>query len=121
MSAEEIFADIVRNPILSGVTFSGGEPFAQAEALIPLARLVKERGLHLCAYSGYTLEQLLSMSREQPEIGELLRLCDVLVDGPFLIEQRTLQKRFAGSRNQRVLDVDASLKCGEAVLQEGWQ
>lgn len=117
-TAEEILEKIGRNPLLTGVTFSGGEPFAQAAALLPLARGVRERGLHLCAYSGYTFEELLELG---PEVRALLEECQVLIDGPFLLAQRTLEKRFAGSWNQRILDVAASLAAGEPVLMEGWQ
>lgn len=118
---EQVMEMIGKNPLCQGVTFSGGEPFAQAAALLPLARLIKDRGLHLCCYSGYTFEQLCEMGEEQPEVRGLLSRCDVLVDGPFILAQRTLEKRFAGSRNQRVLDVQASLRSGQPVLQEGWQ
>ena len=112
---------IAENPLCQGVTFSGGEPFAQAQALFPLARLIKKKGLHLCCYSGYTFEQLCQMGGTQPAVLQLLGCCDVLVDGPFILAERTLEKRFAGSRNQRVLNVGASLQKGEPVLQEGWQ
>lgn len=119
MDAVEIMAEIVKNPLLSGVTFSGGEPFEQAGPLAELAGRVKARGLHLCSYTGYTFEQLVGMN--DAAVRRLLERCDVLVDGPFLLEQRTLEKRFAGSRNQRCLDVAASLREGKPVLQEGWQ
>lgn len=118
---EEVMELIDKSPLCQGVTFSGGEPFAQAAALLPLARLVKGRGLHLCCYSGYTFGQLCEIGKGQPEVLGLLSQCDVLVDGPFILAQRTLEKRFAGSSNQRVLDVQASLQAGEPVLQEGWQ
>lgn len=121
LSAGEVFAHIEKNPLISGVTLSGGEPFCQAEALLELARLIKGKGLHLCAYSGYTLDELLKMGESQPPVRELLELCDVLIDGKFVLAERTLEKRFAGSRNQRVLDVRRSLREGEPVLQEGWQ
>ncbi|MCI8441739.1 MAG: anaerobic ribonucleoside-triphosphate reductase activating protein [Provencibacterium sp.] len=120
-SPEEIFGKIAESPLCQGVTFSGGEPFSQAAALLPLARLIRERGLNLCCYSGYTFEQLCEMGKTQPAVLQLLGCCDVLVDGPFILAERTLEKRFAGSRNQRVLDVKASLKKGKAVLQDGWQ
>lgn len=120
LSAEEIFTHIEKNPLLSGVTLSGGEPFCQAGALLPLAKLVKGKGLHLCAYSGYTFEELLEVGENQPAVKELLELCDVLIDGRFILAERTLEKRFAGSRNQRVLDVHRSLGEGKPVLQEGW-
>lgn len=118
---EEVFAQIEKNPLLRGVTFSGGEPFAQAVSLVPLARMIRGKGLDLCVYSGWTLEELLQKAETEPDTDALLRLCDVLVDGPFMLGQRTLQKRFAGSRNQRILDVAASLRTGAPVPAQGWQ
>ena len=117
---EDILSEIDRDPLLSGVTLSGGEPFCQAGGLLPLARGVKERGLELAAYSGYTFEQLLQLGGEPLE---LLSLCDVLVDGPFILAQRSLMLRFRGSKNQRILDVQLSLKKGQAILMEDgrWQ
>ncbi len=121
LSAGEIFTHMEKNPLISGVTLSGGEPFCQAEALLPLAKLVKGKGLHLCSYSGYTFEELVEMGKSRPPVKELLELCDVLIDGRFILAERTLEKRFAGSRNQRVLDVRRSLEEGKPVLQEEWQ
>ena len=111
---ENIFRRYTANPLLKGVTFSGGEPFAQAKALIPLACMLREAGASLWIYSGYTLEQLLSP--EAPAGSrELLALCDVLVDGPFLLEHRNLELPYRGSDNQRVLDLPLSLQEGRAV------
>lgn len=93
------------NPLLSGVTLSGGEPFMQAEALVLFARSVQALGKSVFTYSGYTLEQLLELGKKRPAILELLELSDFLVDGPYLEEQRDLELRFRGSRNQRVLDL----------------
>ncbi len=119
-TAEEILTEVDRDPLLSGVTLSGGEPFCQAEALLPVARGVKARGLELAAYSGYTFEQLVRLGGAQLE---LLSLCDVLVDGPFILAQRSLMLRFRGSKNQRLIDVQTSLKQGEPVLMRDgrWQ
>ena len=64
-------------------------------------------------YSGYTFE---TAARRQREQRRLLEAVDVLVDGPFLLEQRSLELRFRGSANQRILDVPASLTAGQAVL-----
>lgn len=100
------------NPLLSGITLSGGEPFAQCEPMAALARGAKEMGLHVMAYSGYTFEQLLDM----PEARPLLESVDVLVDGPFLKDKRSLALNFRGSSNQRILDVPASLQKGEPVV-----
>ena len=119
-SAEELLQKIDKNPLLSGVTLSGGEPFCQAAALLPLAEGVRARGLELAAYSGWTYEQLLEQGGDK---AALLRLCHVLVDGPFVLAERSLSLRFRGSKNQRILDVQRSLREGRAVLmQDGrWQ
>ena len=111
---ELLWQEIAGNPLLSGVTLSGGEPFCQSRALLPLVRRCREKGLHIMAYSGYTLEELLALP--DPAVGELLKLCDVLVDGRFVLAQRDLTLRFRGSRNQRILDVPASLRTGAAVV-----
>jgi anaerobic ribonucleoside-triphosphate reductase activating protein len=90
---------------LAGVTFSGGEPFCQPEALLPLAREIKARGLHLLIFSGYTYEQLQAISASSEATAQLLRLCDTLIDGPYIEEQRDLTLQFRGSANQRVLQL----------------
>ena len=100
------------NPLCRGVTFSGGEPFAQAAGFAALARALRERGFEVASYSGYTFEQLLNGT---PAQRELLSTIDVLIDGPFLLAERSLELVFRGSRNQRILDVPASLAAGQAV------
>lgn len=100
------------NPLCRGVTFSGGEPFAQAGGFAKLARLLKQRGYEVASYSGYTFEQLLDGTPEQLE---LLGSIDVLIDGPFLLAERSLELVFRGSKNQRILDVPASLAAKQAV------
>ena len=110
---EETIVEIVRsNPLCRGVTFSGGEPFAQAAGFAKLARLLKQKGYEVASYSGYTFEQLLESDRDQRE---LLETIDVLIDGPFLRDQRSLELSFRGSRNQRIIDVPRSLAEGRAV------
>lgn len=100
------------NPLCRGVTFSGGEPFAQAGEFTRLARLLKQEGYEVAAYTGYTFEQLLSGTAEQKE---LLAVVDVLIDGPFLEHERSLELNFRGSRNQRILNVPASLEAGQPI------
>ena len=117
---EERILEIVRsNPLCRGVTFSGGEPFAQAEGFAMLARLLKAAGYEVASYSGYTFEQLLRGSKAQRE---LLEAIDILIDGPFLLEEKSLEVPFRGSKNQRILDVPKSLAAGKAVetTQERW-
>lgn len=106
-TVEELVDEMRENPLLSGVTLSGGEPFCQAEALCDLAQRVREMGKTVVAYSGYTLEQLLEKGRTVPAIRRLLSLTDTLIDGPYIEAQRDLELQFRGSRNQRVIDLRA--------------
>ena len=109
----EAIVDIVKsNPLCRGVTFSGGEPFSQAEGFAKLAQLLKEKGYEVASYSGYTFEELLKGSEDQKK---LLEAIDILIDGPFLQDQKSLEIAFRGSRNQRILDVKKSLAAGCAV------
>ena len=112
MDEERIFEIVRSNPLCRGVTFSGGEPFAQAEGFSRLAKLLKQNGYEVASYSGYPFEELLEGTSAQQE---LLRSIDVLIDGPFLMDERTLEAAFRGSKNQRILAVPASLAAGQAV------
>ena len=112
MATEDMVAIVKSNPLCRGVTFSGGEPFAQAEGYSKLAKLLKAHRYEVASYSGYTFEQLL---RGTPAQRELLQHIDVLIDGPFLMAEKSLELSFRGSRNQRILDVPKSLAAGEAV------
>lgn len=114
----EILDMIEENPLLDGVTLSGGDPMEQAEALVPLAREIKERGLNLVIYTGYTYEQIIARQNEFPARLELLTFADMLVDGPFVLSQRCLSLKFRGSKNQRLIDVQSSLSEGRAVLHQ---
>ena len=113
LSVAELIAEMLKNPLTDGLTLSGGEPFAQASDCAELAAAAKAHGLNVWAYSGWTLEELL----EDPTPGalELLKFCDVLVDGPFILARRSLSLRWRGSANQRLLDVPKSLELGRAV------
>lgn len=115
METEEIIERIRKNPLLDGVTLSGGEPFCQSPACAEIAREAKKMGLNVWSYSGYTFEELMSGKSEWME---LLREIDILVDGRFEQEKRTLECRFRGSWNQRLIDVQASLKHGKAIELE---
>ena len=109
MDTEKIIARMDANPLLDGITLTGGEPFEQPEACRILADAAHARGLNVWAYSGYTFEQLCAV----PEKRRLLEACDVLVDGPFLLAERSLDLRFRGSKNQRVLKVSEMLAGSE--------
>ena len=106
--------DIIRtNPLRHGVTFSGGEPFLQAKELFRLSQRLKD--YELAAYTGFTLEELLKDGTQEQK--KLLSVLDVLIDGPFILSERSLELSFRGSRNQRILNVPESLKAGKAVLE----
>lgn len=106
---EEILQQVKDDPLMSGVTFSGGEPFCQAEALGALAEQIKALGKSIVVYSGYTLEQLMQMAEEKPEIRKLLKLCDLLIDGRYEQSLRDLTLPFRGSSNQRIIDLKQAL------------
>ena len=103
---EDLVREILENPLLSGVTFSGGDPFNQAEAFSFVARLLKEKGMNIWSYTGYTIEEL--RNAKDPFQKDLLEQVDVLVEGRFVQSLRTLSKPFAGSSNQRVIDLRKS-------------
>ena len=114
---ERIAQEIGKNPLLQGVTFSGGEPFCQAGAFAELAKLVHAMpgNLDVTCYSGWTYEQLLEKAETEPDVAALLGECDYLVDGPFVLAKRDLTLRFRGSSNQRFLDLKKSRAAGKAI------
>lgn len=113
---EQLFEEICENPLLKGVTFSGGEPFCQPGPLAELARMVHARGLDVTAYTGYLYEDL--AGRHDKDIDALLAETDVLIDGPFLIQKKDLTLRFRGSSNQRVIDLNATRRTGVVTPAE---
>ena len=113
ISVEELFKRIVDADM--NVTFTGGDPMLHPEGFIALARMIKERtDKTIWCYTGYRFEDLL----RHPQRKALLELCDVLVDSPFLLAERDLSLPFRGSRNQRIIYVQSSLKEGRVVLEE---
>lgn len=112
---EDIIKDIKKNPLLMGVTFSGGEPFLQAEQFARLAKLIKNLGLNIVTYTGYKFEDLIRSFDKEPGWKDLLENTDILIDGPYEQEKRNLLLRFRGSENQRILDVKESLASERAI------
>ncbi len=103
MTVEEILSYYDRDPLLSGITLSGGEPFLQPEPLVAIADHVHAAGGDVICYTGYTLEALRSRAQVNLSIGKLLDKIDLLIDGPFLLAEQSLDLPFRGSRNQRVI------------------
>ena len=112
---EQCLLEIDQNPLLDGVTLSGGEPFLQATALIHFVQKVKKRHLHVMIYSGYTFEEILELGDEEKK---LLSLCDTLVDGKFILSLKSMELLYKGSSNQRIIDIQATLKTHMVIEQE---
>ncbi|CCY18046.1 anaerobic ribonucleoside-triphosphate reductase-activating protein [Eubacterium sp. CAG:786] len=117
-TTDALFEQCMENPLCSGVTFSGGEPFCQAEALYELGSRFKSAGKHLMCYSGWTFEELLAKAQREESVGKLLSIADVLVDGKFDISKRSLSLQYRGSSNQRLINVQESLKTGTTVVYD---
>lgn len=109
VDTNEILAAIKKNPLLNGITLTGGEPLLQIEPATELARAVKNFGLNVWCYTGYTFEDLPADSKQ------LLNFVDILVDGAFDINQRDLTLQFRGSTNQRIIDVKKSREQSKIV------
>lgn len=116
MDTDAMIAQFSENILLDGITLSGGDPFLQPEACLQLAKGAHAAGLNVWAYSGQTYEVLCGLKR--PFLPELLDEIDVLVDGPFVQARRTLDMRFRGSDNQRVIDMKATRAAGTVVEME---
>lgn len=105
---DEIAQEIARNELVSGLTLSGGDPFASPQQCIELIEKVKELkpNIDVWAWSGWTYNEII----DDEEKKALLDKVDVLVDGEFHLDEKTLEKPWAGSRNQRVIDAKKSTK-----------
>ncbi|HEX7715057.1 MAG TPA: anaerobic ribonucleoside-triphosphate reductase activating protein [Bacillota bacterium] len=103
------------NPLISGVTFSGGEPFLQAGPAAVLGNHLRKLGLNLWVYTGFTWEDLMN-TPDHPENQALLEIATVVVDGPFRQQLKDLSLPFRGSANQRLIDAQASLAAGRVVI-----
>jgi len=110
-----VVAEMARNPLTDGLTLSGGEPFLQAADCALIAAAARDMGLSVWTYSGYTFEELIGLAESDPGARELLALTDVLVDGRFVLAERTLSAKWRGSGNQRLIDAPRSLAAGAAV------
>lgn len=115
MDARELLSRIRSSRGIDGVTFSGGEPFEQAAGLAGLAEEIGLLGLNLVIYSGFTFEVLFKKSKSDHHIRQLLGAGMLLIDGPYIREERDLTLPFRGSHNQRLIDLPRSLGKGAAV------
>ena len=121
MELDELIDRIKSNPLLSGVTLTGGEPLCQLPSMTELARAVKSMGLTVWCYTGFTFEELIGGVEgifSVDEIKKFLSCVDVLVDGPFIEERRDLTLNFCGSTNQRLIDVPRTLSARKIIEAE---
>ena len=114
VEVEKIKKEISSLKAHDGITLSGGDPLFQVEPCLEIAKYCKSLKMNVWCYTGFTLEELLKMNN--PHLKELLLNIDVLVDGKFILKERSLDLLFKGSRNQRVIDLSRSLKEGRIIL-----
>ncbi len=118
VTLESLLEKAKGNPLLDGVTYSGGEPFCQAKQLYELGLEIKKLGLNIMTYTGYMFEYLMEQASPENYYKELLTVTDWLVDGPFELDKRDILLKFKGSSNQRIIDVKKSLAEKKVVEAE---
>ena len=118
VTLESLFEKVKANPLLDGVTYSGGEPFCQAKQLYILGVEIKKLGMNIVTYTGYTFEYLTEHANPENYYNELLSVTDYLVDGPFELDKRNILLRFKGSSNQRIINVKKSIAEKKVVEDE---
>lgn len=112
----EIIGKLGKDPLVRGVTLTGGEPMMQPAALCEIAEAAHKKGLNVWCYTGYTLEALIR--ENDPERMRLLAQVDVLVDGPYIARERSLDLLYCGSKNQRLIDMNRTRGAGKVCLFE---
>ena len=115
---DAIVAKAFANPLLSGITLSGGDPLYQTEACLELAQKIRGHGLDILVYTGFVWEDLLKKSQTDEVLRAFLKSSDYLIDGPYIKAQRDLTLHFRGSANQRMINVQKSLNSQHVVLMD---
>lgn len=112
---QEIINKIKANLLTQGITLSGGDPMFSAKELVEFISLVKRElnDINIWCYTGYKYEEV--RHSKNLDMIDLLKLCDVLVDGKFIEEQKDITLSFRGSKNQRIIDVQESIKQNKVV------
>lgn len=113
MTVAEVVASIQSNPLVGGVTISGGEPFCQPEECLALAQDAKDLGHEVWCYTGFSYEHLMTISKFNRAVRNLLQNIDVLVDGPYIPQERDETLLYRGSSNQRILKMRNGKSAGE--------
>ncbi len=121
ISIDEIKKQIDELEFQTGVTFSGGDPMYQIDALIELAKYVKEKNMNVWVYTGFVYEDLLEMAKKDSRYSDVFQYIDVLVDGPFKIDLKSFDVAFRGSSNQRLIDIPKTLKNNKVITLEKYK
>lgn len=112
IDVDEVISELQKLKNQDGITLSGGDPVCQADACYEISKAAHSLGLNVWCYTGFTYEAML----QNPKARRLLEQIDVLVDGKFVLEEKSYDLYFRGSRNQRIIDVPKSLKEEKVVL-----
>lgn len=113
---DKIIKQCIDRTYLSGITFSGGDPFDQPEPFAYIAKQLKKHHINIWCYTGYTFEQLITLSKNNKNIRQLLNNIDILVDGPFINSKKSTDIQFRGSTNQRIINIKQSLKNKKVII-----
>ncbi|OSA94415.1 UNVERIFIED_ORG: anaerobic ribonucleoside-triphosphate reductase activating protein [Clostridium botulinum] len=113
---DELIEDVLCNPMIKGITFSGGDPFERADEFSYMAKIFKENNKNIWCYTGYTFEYINDNLERNKGWKDLINNLDVLVDGKFEEDKKEDGLKFKGSSNQRIIDVKESLKSNKVVI-----
>lgn len=114
-SVDELIDSVKFNPMIKGVTFSGGDPFEQAKEFAYIAEKIKSLGLNVWCYTGYTFEHILECIDNESNWNKLVNNVDILVDGRFDENKKECKLKFRGSSNQRIIDVKKSISVKKVI------
>lgn len=112
----KIIEEVNKNQMVEGITLTGGDPMYSAKDLIPFLNRFKTKfpDKNIWLYTGFTWEEIL----KDKDMKDLAKLCDIIIDGPFILEERDITLSFRGSRNQRVIDCKESFKQNKVIEKE---
>jgi anaerobic ribonucleoside-triphosphate reductase activating protein len=125
MEWQDIYNRYKEMPWLDGITLTGGDPFFQAKELTKLVKALKKDNVSIWAYTGFVFDEFLNFINDKScdkritkDMITLLKSLDVVVDGPFIENEKTLDEYYRGSKNQRLVDVKKTLKLNKVELYE---
>ena len=110
VDVKDVIEEIKNIELQDGITLSGGDPLYQIEPCLEIAKFCQNNNLNVWCYTGFTVEELLKRAKKEPKLKELLENIDVLVDSPFMLELKSYDVPFRGSKNQRLIDSKKTIK-----------